>query len=221
MRKIRLEIILKADLPDIHKGPLGPMNTFLQTFKHELAHALRVPEARLQVLGIRGVFIPLNPAMLQNSSFMKALLRLMPSNVSMVQSDGFSESTRQHKHEDPYLDSIGALDVFFPGASDPGSHMGAGDKDDAGVIIDIEIQPGYLASDLTASDVLHILQDQLQTESSPLMTSNLKIILDGANLKTGAPTVLKKPPRGSADHHVSINSACWLLSMLIASMMVP
>jgi len=200
-RPLRLELTILASLSEIHTGPLGPLPSFVRSVREELCTSAGVPAERLTVLSVRGAFMTLDAAFLQEANATALGLALLS------ESQGAHDAGHAAK-SDPSITSM------VPGESTGGAAAEAAAQPLEKVVVDIEVLPGHLMSDPTPWMLFRLLLGQLK-DGSRLMTGPLGDLLHEATLIQGA-LPMRSGPQSSANAKASISGRS-LAALLLAA----
>lgn len=199
---MRVEMSIKSRLANLHKSKQGPLPTFLETLRSELAQSARMPESRINMLGVRGEYGTLNRVLLMDTSALEKVLSQAgvgdEARVSLEGRDGSIESARvrvthdkQGKPHEEVVSRSNALVTERSKQQQPEETAEAGAAAGAAgaagtndfTIVDFEVKPALTYSGPAATTAFTSWKQAIGDETSSLMTGPLKDILAGSQLR--------------------------------------
>lgn len=193
---LRAELNIQSALGEIHAGEHGPLGRFLTNLKAELCQSVGIPEERLSVLGVRGEYMKFS--MLEVKEGRDARLQLLGTHTSGTRrNDPHAHSPQTDEGNDSSSSGVGMRDLAAEAAAaaavassvvkgSAGSVTTEGrratDSEDTESIVDLEILPGASASEPSPHTVFLVMQRQLSTPDSRIMSGPFMELLSSASL---------------------------------------
>lgn len=215
---LRLEFHLPVTFMTIHKGPLGPLPDFLEALRTALCTAVSLPSSRLNLLSIRGPYSKPQGSLKRKGSHANMSLLAALSDVELTR-----ETQGRHAYK-PYPQLVPgdvlAYENPFELPTEAYGLQGAMPPPASGVTVDLELNPGLLTSDPTPWAFLGLLQEQLRTEDSQLLTGKFGELLETSTLMVGAGPDERAPVVSVKAKSIRHSSFSLVLAVVLTGLLV-
>lgn len=183
---VRVELNIPKALGQIHAGEHGPLGRFLTNLKAELVQSVGIPEERLSILGVRGEYMEFSK-LLQVKKGGGAALELLgrndPHSHSPPIGEGQDGSTSDGGKTDSAPAAAAASSVVKGEAGAVAIEgQGSADSKNAESIVDLEILPANSATEPSPNTVFLVMQRQLNTPDSRIMSGPFMELLRSASI---------------------------------------